>query len=495
MATNQGASNTLDSPQPSLESAGQEIAPFNPNPKKKQGGQQAENAHHRARRRLALARESSRVLALEEKIRDLADNMKKMIAKSEILDKECCRRGFVRPFHISADAIQQTDFMQRQIQRDTKKIEAKTRALCGNLEAVEATDTLLRIFTAELCGLPGYFYRAVLRSLDVSVDPITGATLVTPASLIQYYHTHMAGMATSDQDRRVFAALRRNPAAKCITPDDLRLVLEDLVLEHTLLQGVRHPATRTLYIDMVLTYIFHFVNHSRSMKITYTELCGSNLVDGLYKIQTTRPNTLEFFSTDTFTQLLVATGKFRGPEGTLSSDSILGIFRKCGVAMREQRLPAVLGELQHMRVSNAPLPAGRIYFCHYVHCFLHCQQIKRPGSTTFWLRCMDADGDGYLGQEDVEAQFDHKAMVLRQRAEYSQQHSKAGAWRIMRDAVLDSGRGDKISALDIKLARASAVVHSLLLSLRQPNTRGQQAALPGERCRWPSPPCSLTGRV
>jgi hypothetical protein len=327
MAANQGVpSNTLGSSQPSPESAGQEIAPFNFNP---QRVQQAENAHHRARH----ARESSRVLALEEKIRDLADNMKDVIAKSEIINKECCRRGFVRPFHISADAIQQTDFMQRQIQRDTEKIEAKTRALCGNLEAVEATDALLHIFTAELCGLPGYFYRAVLRSLDVRVDPITGATLVTPASLLQYYRTHVAGMATSNQDQRVFAALRRNSAAKCITPDDLRLVLEDLVLEHNLLKDVRHPAIRTLYIDMVLTYIFHFVNHSRSMKITYTELCGSSLVDGLCKIQSARPNTLDFFSTDIFTQLLAATGKFRGPEGTLSSDSILGIFRKCGVAM------------------------------------------------------------------------------------------------------------------------------------------------------------------
>jgi hypothetical protein len=108
---------------------------------------------------------------------------------------------------------------------------------------------------------------------------------------------------------------------------------------------------------------------------------------------------------------------------------------------------------------------------------------------------MDADGDGYLGQADVEAQFNHKAMVLRQRAEHSKQPSKAGAWRIMRDAVLGSGCGDKISALDIKLARASAVVHSLLLSLRQPNTRGHQVTLPGERCRWPSPPHPPAGRV
>jgi hypothetical protein len=306
-----------------------------------------------------------------------------------------------------------------------------------------------------------------------------------------FFEQNISGLGSSDRSLCLFNTLRQ-PGADYIAPDDLRPVLEDLVLEHHGLQEVRQPAIQSLYVDMILVRIFHFVGTKRSMRISYSDLCKSNLANALFDIQDVDPETIDFFSTKVFLRLFQAWDKGRNDSGVVAINCITSLLRRFKIVLPAHRLPAVVAELRAIKVGNLMVanPSGHITFAQYVECYLHCKSIMcgYDNSVNFWLHCMDSDADGFLGQHDVIEQFEHKVFILQKNKQHTHQaqHDGATAWRILCDSVRPR-YSDKISAHDIKATRAQSIVRDMLLSIGPTKINCNFLPCPeaGKRCAQP----------
>lgn len=112
---------------------------------------------------------------------------------------------------------------------------------------------------------------------------------------------------------------------------------------------------------------------------------------------------------------------------------------------------------------------GRIAWEDFV--WLACMQHQRmtTASQEYWLRCLDLDDDGFLGQQDLAAAFQAKASSLAASGKLHVATARE-AMAILMDAINPSNPERGVTRLDIKRSGCGPILFDMLVSATQPRS-------------------------
>jgi len=207
-------------------------------------------------------------------------------------------------------------------------------------------------------------------------------------------------------------AIRNQPVRKYIVPEDLVILIQDVVDSHPGL-GFLKEATEfhSRYVHTVIARIFYVVNRSWSGRITISELRRSNFLSTLHLLDEEEDinAVTDFFSYEHF---YVIYCKF----WELDKDHDLFIDREDLARHNDHAISTRMidrifsGTVTH----GAAQKEGKMSYTEFVWFLLAEEDKRHPTSIEYWFRCMDLDGDGYLSMYELEYFYEEQLQRMEQ---------------------------------------------------------------------------------
>eukprot|EP01103_Thecamoeba_quadrilineata_P008031 TRINITY_DN17825_c0_g1_i1.p1 TRINITY_DN17825_c0_g1~~TRINITY_DN17825_c0_g1_i1.p1 ORF type:complete len:401 (+),score=54.35 TRINITY_DN17825_c0_g1_i1:151-1353(+) len=213
-----------------------------------------------------------------------------------------------------------------------------------------------------------------------------------------------------DPVRRLFNVMK-SPSSATLSADDLTLFIEDFTLNHPGLAFLKDsPEVQSKYVETVCARILYNVNRSKTGKITFGEFSRSKLPQILLEVETKDINTIDdFFS---YIEFFVILTKFQ--ELDLNQDQLLSkddLQKYSNYSLTHRVVQRIFGNMR-LRSRITACSSDLMTYKEFIWFILSEEDKTSITSIEYWFQCLDVDGDGYLGFEDLEYFYDEQLMRM-----------------------------------------------------------------------------------
>ncbi|XP_051121433.1 serine/threonine protein phosphatase 2A regulatory subunit B''beta-like [Andrographis paniculata] len=246
--------------------------------------------------------------------------------------------------------------------------------------------------TKEICKLPSFFSTALFRKIDTD-----GTGVVTRDAFVDYWINK--NMLTKDISTQMYTILKQ-PDLKCLTQDDFKPVLRELLATHPGLEFLQStPEFQERYAETVIYRIFFYVNRAGNGRLTLRELKRSDLIAAMQHADEEEDinKVLRYFSYEHFYVIYCKFWELdRDHDFLIDKENLIKYGNH---ALTYRIVDRIFSQVPRKFTSKVE---GKMGYEDFVNFILSEEDKSSEPSLEYWFKCIDIDGNGVITRNEMQ---------------------------------------------------------------------------------------------